>query len=71
MEQQKKQCRHCWEIESSRMPTAKGVCKLCGEERVFTENSNPYISFREYMKEQVLTMREQKKAEDAKNGVFE
>ena len=28
-------CRHHWIIEYTEEPTSKGVCRLCGAERVF------------------------------------
>ena len=28
-------CRHYWVIEAASGPTSRGVCKICGEKRVF------------------------------------
>lgn len=28
-------CRHYWVIEVASGPTSRGVCRICGEERVF------------------------------------
>ncbi|MDY6893123.1 MAG: hypothetical protein SVO26_05340 [Chloroflexota bacterium] len=39
-------CVHHWIIESPEGPTSKGVCKYCGEERVF-QNYVPYSSWEE------------------------
>ena len=32
------QCPHHWIIETSAGSTSKGVCRLCGEERVFANS---------------------------------
>jgi hypothetical protein len=64
-------CVHYWEIEASTRSSAKGVCLKCGEERLFTENCNPYVGFRGQITEFVQVLREQKRAEKAESGVFE
>jgi len=38
------ECHHHWAIEEANGPTSKGVCKLCGTERVFY-NSLPQFSY--------------------------
>lgn len=34
-------CRHHWMIEFAQDATSKGVCRLCGEEREFSNNLQP------------------------------
>lgn len=36
-------CRHHWIIETPNGPTADGVCKLCGQRRLFRTYSDDYI----------------------------
>ena len=31
-------CRHHWLIETPEGPTSLGICRLCGEERMFENN---------------------------------
>lgn len=38
------ECQHHWAIEEANGSTSKGVCKLCGAERVFY-NSFPQFSY--------------------------
>ena len=34
------QCAHHWLIETAAGPVSKGVCRLCGEERQFTNSTD-------------------------------
>ncbi len=34
------QCAHHWLIETAAGPLSKGVCRLCGEEREFTNSTD-------------------------------
>lgn len=36
-------CRHHWVIERPNGPTANGVCRLCGDRRLFRTSSDDYI----------------------------
>ena len=36
-------CHHYWVIESPKGPTSRGVCKLCGEEREFSNHSLDFL----------------------------
>ena len=35
------QCAHHWLIETAAGPASKGVCRLCGEEREFSNSVGP------------------------------
>ena len=35
-------CRHHWLIETPDGPTSPGICRLCGEERVFENDFENY-----------------------------
>ena len=35
-------CRHHWLIETPEGPTSRGICRLCGEERVFENDFENY-----------------------------
>ncbi len=40
-------CRHHWMIEFSQDATSKGACRLCGEEREFSNNLQPATGSRD------------------------
>ncbi len=57
------QCAHHWIIETPDGPVSKGVCRLCGEEREFT-NSTEFQSTRPPRTKEYPVAPQPEKAED-------